>query len=179
MIDSAKTRLHRSGGILLLAALLLGGCGELAYKRGASTGDLESAKKTCHEKGSKGNDAAYDKCMADSGWTVQNLGRMEPLDADPVIEASVIPSNIRIENATTAMPGERHADMPSASGSTQAATRKPDMLDTFKVSSWWKAGSGAASSPASARTANSASGISARQAATTAIDNTKPPTTLA
>lgn len=145
MIEFAPTRTVCGACALALATLFFSGCGELAYKRGASTGDLESAKKTCHEKGSKGNDAAYEKCMADSGWTVQNLGKMEPMDADPVIEASVIPSNIRIENATTATPGERHADMPSASGSTQAATRKPDMLDTFKVSSWWKAGSGASS----------------------------------
>jgi len=137
MIDFAQTRTLCSACTLMLLALLFSGCGELAYKRGATSGDLETAKKLCREKG---GDAAYEKCMADSGWTVQNLGRMEPLDAAPVIEASVIPSDRRIENATTAAP--------AASGSTQstpAATRKPDMLDTFKVSSWWKAGSGASS----------------------------------
>ncbi len=137
MIDFAHTRTRCGACTLMLLALLASGCGELAYKRGATSGDLESAKKTCREKGS---DAAYEKCMADGGWTVQNLGRMEPLDADPVIEATVIPSNLRIENAATAAPG--------ASGSPQpapTATRKPDMLDTFKISSWWKAGSGASS----------------------------------
>ena len=139
MIDFAPTRTLRSACAVALATLLFSGCGELAYKRGASSGDLESAKKTCREKGS---DAAYEKCMADSGWTVQNLGRMEPLDADPVIEATVIPSNIRIENATSAAPEKREAD---GKGSDSAPTRKPDMLDTFKVSSWWKAGSGASS----------------------------------
>ncbi len=152
MIDFAPTRTLCSACAVALATLLFSGCGELAYKRGATSGDLESAKKTCREKGS---DATYEKCMADSGWTVQNLGRMEPLDADPVIEASVIPSNIRIENATSAAPGERHADMPTVSGSTQpapTATRKPDMLDTFKVSSWWKAGSGAGSLEADTNT---------------------------
>lgn len=145
MIDFAPTKTFCGACALALATMLFSGCGELAYKRGATSGDLESAKKTCREKGS---DAVYEKCMADSGWTVQNLGRMEPLDADPVIEASVIPSDRRIENATSATPGERHAEMPSASGSAQpspAATHKPDMLDTFKVSSWWKAGSGASS----------------------------------
>ncbi|MBI3430997.1 MAG: hypothetical protein HY018_02140 [Hydrogenophilales bacterium] len=123
----------------LLLALPLSGCGEFAYKRGASAGDLEAAKKTCREKGSG---AAYEQCLADSGWTVQNLGRMEPLDADPVIEASVIPSNIRIENATSAAPDKHDAE---DKGSGPAPTRKPDLLDTFKVSSWWKAGSGASS----------------------------------
>ncbi len=123
----------------LLLALPFSGCGEFAYKRGASSGDLEAAKKTCREKGSG---AAYEQCLADSGWTVQNLGRMEPLDADPVIEASVIPSNIRIENAISAAPGKHDAE---DKGSGQAVTPKPDPMDTFKVSSWWKAGGGAGS----------------------------------
>lgn len=52
--------------------------------------------------------------MADSGWTVQNLGKMDPMDAAPVIEASVIPSDRRIENATSATPNEQRADMPAA-----------------------------------------------------------------
>ena len=142
MTASAQTRTLRNAGVVLLLAALSSGCGELAYKRGATSGDLESAKKTCREQGSA---AAYEKCMAASGWTVQNLSQIEPLDADPVIEASVIPSDRRIENAISAAPGERHADTPTASGATPAATRKPDMLDTFKISSWWKAGSGASS----------------------------------
>lgn len=135
MIDFAKTKTHCSGGILLLAALLLGGCGELAYKRGASSSDLQAAKKSCREKGP--DPAAIEQCMADHGWVVQNLSRMDPLDADPVVEASVIPSDRRIENAASAMPG-----------AVQPATtvkRTPQMTDTFTVSSWWKTGSGAAS----------------------------------
>lgn len=145
MIDPGQSRTLFLACALLLLALPFSGCGELAYKRGATSADLETAKKTCRDKGS---DAAYEKCMADNGWTLQNLGRMEPLDADPVIDASVIPSDRRIENAATAAPGEQHAAPPAASGPAQpapAATPKPDMLDTFKVSSWWKAGSGASS----------------------------------
>ena len=135
MIDSAKTRSHRSGGILLLTALLLGGCGELAYKRGASSSDLDAAKKSCREKGS--DPAAVEQCMADRGWVVQNLSRMEPLVADPVAEASVIPSDHRIENAASVTT--------SATPPATAAKITPEMSDTFKVSSWWKTGSGAAS----------------------------------
>jgi len=134
MIYFAKTKTYYSGGILLLAALLLGGCGELAYKRGASASDLEAAKKSCREKGL--DPAAIEKCMGDRGWVVQNLSRMEPLDADPVAEASVIPSDRRIENAASAKPG-----------TIQPATtvkKTPEMTDTFKVSSWWKIGGGAA-----------------------------------
>ena len=135
MIDFAQTRTHCSGGILLLVALLLSGCGELAFKRGASSSDLEAAKKSCREKGP--DPAAIEQCMADRGWVVQNLSRMEPLDADPVVEASVIPSDRRIENAAHATPG---APQPAT-----AVKRTPEMTDTFKVSAWWKTGSGAAS----------------------------------
>ena len=146
MIDFTQPRTLCSVCVLMLTAVLFSGCDEFAYKRGANSSDLEAAKQSCRKKGV--DSAAYEKCMADSGWSVRNLGKMEPLDADPVVEASVIPSDRRIENSTSAAPGEQRADMPAASGSTQpsaTATRKPDMLDTFKVSSWWKAGSGAAS----------------------------------
>lgn len=133
MIDLAQTKTLCSGGILFLASLLLGGCGEFAYKRGASSSDLEAAKKSCREKGP--DLAALEQCMSDRGWIVQNLSRMA-LDADPVVEASVIPSDRRIENAANATPG---ATQPAT-----AVKKTPEMTDTFKVSSWWKIGGGAA-----------------------------------
>ncbi|MDP1923202.1 MAG: hypothetical protein Q8K57_00310 [Thiobacillus sp.] len=134
-----RNRYIRSGCSLLLAALLSSGCGELAYKRGASAGDLDAAKKSC--QANAGDAAAVEKCMADKGWAIQNLDKMEPLDdADPVIEATALPSNQRIENAAS-LP----ASVPTASPAAVAVKKAPDMLDTFKVSSWWKTGSGAAS----------------------------------
>ncbi len=147
MIDLAQTKTYCSGCILLLVALLFSGCGELAYKRGASSGDLEAAKKSCREKGSDA--AGLEKCMADRGWVVHNLSRMEPLDADPIVEATVIPSDRRIENAASAMPGQQGTEgyvlaSPGATQPTTAEKRKPEMTDTFKVSSWWKTGGGAA-----------------------------------
>ncbi|MDO9014657.1 MAG: hypothetical protein Q7U84_07775, partial [Polynucleobacter sp.] len=82
-----------------------------------------------------------EKCMADKGWAIQNLDKMEPLDdADPVIEASALPSNQRIENAAS-LP----AAVPVTSPAAVAVKKAPDLLDSFKVSSWWKTGSGAAS----------------------------------
>jgi len=135
MVDFAKTKTHCNGCILLLLVFMLSGCGELAYKRGASSSDLEAAKKSCREKGP--DPAAVEQCMADHGWAIQNLSRMEPLDTDLVVEASVIPSDRRIENAASAAP--------SAAQPATAVKRTPEMTDTFKVSSWWKTGSGAAS----------------------------------
>lgn len=147
-INATQTPIHRSGCILLLFTVLLSGCGELAYKRGANSSDLEVAKKSCRAKAQDA--AAVEQCMADRGWVVQNLRMMEPLDADPVVEATALPSDRRIENSASAMPGN-----PGAEGQVSALSNKahptpivkkaPDMLDTFNVSSWWKTGSGAES----------------------------------
>ena len=148
MPDVTLNRFIRSGCGLLLAALLSGGCGELAYKRGASAGDLEAAKKSCQVNA--GDATAIEKCMADKGWAIQDLDKMEPLDADPVIEATALPSQQRIENAASLPPARPAAEnaAPALSVASPAAMdvkKAPDMLDTFKVSSWWKTGSGAAS----------------------------------
>ena len=140
MIDFTQTKVQCSACILVLVTLLFSGCGELAYKRGANSSDLEAAKKSCRDKGAP---SAVEKCMADSGWVVQNLSRMEPLDVDPVIEASVIPSNVRIENAASATLGKQSSEKRDSAQPTTSVKRKPDMMDTFKVSSWWKTGSGA------------------------------------
>jgi hypothetical protein len=142
------TKMHCSS-ILMLVALLFSGCGEFAYKRGASLSDYETAKQACRARSSE--PATVEQCMADNGWVVQNLARMAPTDADPVVDISVIPSNQRVENAVTATPEKQGAEnaapsAPAAPGSgkpSAAAHKPPDMRDTFKVSSWWKAGSNA------------------------------------
>lgn len=131
---------------LVFLVLLASGCGEFAYKRGANSSDLENTKKSCKAK--YPDPAALEKCMTDNGWTIQNLGKMEPLDADPVIEATVIPSNQRIENASSApdrKAGSGQQVLPGTTQVVQPEKKIPDMLDTFKISSWWKAGSGAES----------------------------------
>lgn len=147
-INSTRIPIHRSGCILLLFTLLLSGCGELAYKRGANSSDLEVAKKSCRAKAP--DSAAVEKCMADRGWVVRNLDRMAPLDADPVVEATALPSDRRIENPASATPGKPGAEgtvsaLPDKAHPTPTVKKAPDMLDTFNVSSWWKTGSGAES----------------------------------
>ncbi|MHB0973227.1 MAG: hypothetical protein ACYC0P_03180 [Thiobacillus sp.] len=145
MIDFTPAKTQFRICVLMVMAVQFSGCGEFAYKRGANSNDLEAAKHSCREKGP--DSAAFAKCMADSGWAVQNLGKMEPLDADPVVEASIMPSDRRIESSAGAPPVEPGAEgyVPASPGAAKPATlkRTPEMTDTFKVSSWWKAGSGA------------------------------------
>jgi hypothetical protein len=146
-----RTKPLCGAGLLVLVAVMFSGCGEFAYKRGATASDLEAAKKSCREKDppAKGTESAtVDRCLADKGWVVQDLSKMEPIDADPVVEASAMPSDRRLENSAGSSPGnqgaERHASVqPGPVQPTTIVKRTPDTMDTFMVSSWWKTGSGA------------------------------------
>ncbi|MDO9271536.1 MAG: hypothetical protein Q7T94_00775 [Rugosibacter sp.] len=144
MMISAQTKTCRHCWMMIFFIFSISSCGEFAYKRGASFSDLEIAKKGCKAKDPA--PAAIEKCMQDEGWTVQNLNKMEPIDADPVIEATIIPSDQRIENAPGASAQKHPAEWSALSdkAETPAPVKKaPDMLDMFRVGSWWKTGSGA------------------------------------
>ena len=73
--------------LLWMAALavMVSGCGELSYKRGASTQDLEAAKAACQ---SAGSDKAAEQCLEDNGWTVKKLD-----DIDLFATTGVSPDN--------------------------------------------------------------------------------------
>ncbi len=151
MNHSTQTKPLCCASLLVLVTVMFSGCGEFAYKRGATASDLEAATKYCRETDpqAKGrNSATVERCLADKGWVVQNLSRMEPIDADSVIEASAIPSDRRIENSAGSSPGkqgpERHVSaQPGPVQPTTIVKKTPDTMDTFKVSSWWKTGGGA------------------------------------
>ena len=53
---------------LMLTILMLGGCGEFAYKTGAGADALAADKATCQQAGGD-----YRACMHDKGWTISNL----------------------------------------------------------------------------------------------------------
>ena len=65
--------------------LMVSACGELSYKRGASTQDLEAAKAACQSAGSA---KAAEQCLEDKGWTVKKLD-----DIDLFATAGVSPDN--------------------------------------------------------------------------------------
>lgn len=70
---------------VVTSALLISGCGELSYKRGASTQDLEAAKQACAEAS---RDRPAEECLAAQGWTVKKLD-----DIDLFATAAVSPDN--------------------------------------------------------------------------------------
>src|SRR5450830_1682563 len=112
---------------ILLASCLLSGCGEFAYKRGASASDLQEARKACAAQGD--NPVITEQCLADKGWAVKPLDKMDPL------------------LATVGISDNRTGKLIQKEGSTPGITTEPakpvDPLDSFKISSWWKTGADA------------------------------------
>ncbi|MDI1309354.1 MAG: hypothetical protein PSV17_07960 [Methylotenera sp.] len=121
---------------VLLTALLLSACSEIAYKRGATASDLAAMKKNCTAKDS--TKEAIAKCMADNGWTIQNLDGEETIasmqnEPDPVIEAT--------ENADNRQIGKPVVATKTTSTEKSFSQKKlTDPMDMFQISSWWKLG---------------------------------------
>lgn len=101
---------------LSLFCLLVSGCGEFAYKRGATAKDFDATKKTCQ---SAGDEAAIEKCLADNGWLVQKLDALGLPDSELFATASVSEDN---RNPTPASTNE-------ASISQTAAETTPETID--------------------------------------------------
>jgi hypothetical protein len=119
--------------IITLVALFVTGCGEFAYKRGASAKDLEASKKICQNSGSS---LSIEKCLEDNGWVVQKLDGIGLPDSELFATASVTTDN-------------RQPSMPSATSSTNKETEQTNEaalpvnnLETYKITSWWKMGAG-------------------------------------
>lgn len=137
-----------------LIGLLISGCGELSYKRGATVDDLESARKSCR---SAGDEKSAEKCLEDRGWVVKKLD-----DMDLFATASASPDNRKLgidqttnppapAAGTRNIPPEKPRAMNPGTGKDPAAVDSPsasvppppaDPLDTYTVSSWWKMGAG-------------------------------------
>jgi uncharacterized protein YceK len=75
---------------MFVATLFTTGCGELAYKRGASAKDFDTSKKSCQ---STGNEAAIEKCLEDNGWVVQKLDALGLPDSELFATANVSDDN--------------------------------------------------------------------------------------
>ena len=121
------------GWALVAGCLLLAGCGEFSYKRGANAGDLAQAKQECESSAAPAVMAA---CLESKGWLVGNFDQATALDEeDPVVQATYQDD-----------PRGPAADSKPEETPTPATTASPEKnpLDVFHVSSWWKAGQGAA-----------------------------------
>lgn len=137
-----------------LFAVLMSGCGELSYKRGASPQDLEAARKTC---ASAGSETAVDRCLEEQGWVVKQLDDLElfatasvtadPRQPVPASDAPAAePSGSKAEaGAARSGPADRTAGKSTATAGSHHNSPPPapvSPMDTYIVSSWWKTGAG-------------------------------------
>lgn len=117
---------------LTASCLLLAGCGEFSYKRGASIADLDAARRQCAATDS---DAGLAACLERQGWIVGNFDRSSSDEDEPVLRASYR------EDPRGPAAAEPSATAPAAAvaGVLDAPPPKSP-LDIYYVSSWWKAG---------------------------------------
>ncbi|WP_047540455.1 hypothetical protein [Methylotenera versatilis] len=135
---------------LMAITIALTACGEFSYKRGANVAQLENTRQTCQAKSS---DVAIEKCMEDSGWTIQKLDSFEIFTETSVedesqndVQATEVASNLDSENTEKSSASQVVvADKPQQSNNTNTSKAKTkaapsNPLDTHVVSSWWKTG---------------------------------------
>jgi hypothetical protein len=106
---------------LSIFCLFTAGCGEFAYKRGASAKDFDASRKSCQ---SSGNEAAIEKCLEDNGWIVQKLDALGLPDSELFATASVSEDN---RNPTPASTTE--ASTSEASISQTVAETTPETIN--------------------------------------------------
>lgn len=124
---------------LLLLALLQNGCGEIAYKRGASAGDLDSSKKVCPAKSD--DQPGYEKCMTAQGWQLENLDEAMAFDAlMPVIASKPT------QPASTANQQSSDTEKNDSNKAAVDSASKPETnpMARLSINSWWKLGGNAA-----------------------------------
>jgi hypothetical protein len=105
---------------MAMATLLVSGCGELSYKRGASTQDLEAAKAACQ---SAGSDKAAEQCLEDKGWTVKKLDDMDLFATVGVSPDNRNPSAFTIPAFVPVTPASQAAVAPAAPAAAPSAER--------------------------------------------------------
>ena len=135
---------------MAVLAVMVSGCGELSYKRGASTQDLEAAKAACR---SAGSDKAAEQCLEDKGWTVKKLDDVDlfatvgvsPDNRNP--SAFTIPAFVPVTPAVASGSSVVSSAAPQAAPPTQptAPVAPPppppaSPMDLYTISSWWKIG---------------------------------------
>jgi hypothetical protein len=140
-------------GILIAAAGLAGGCGEVAYKTGAGGDQLQQDRRACNEAG--GEVAAYRQCMKSKGWAIADLGAdpgagdaappEAPASAEPdrAQERTEAPTPTLSTQAGPAQAGPAQAGSAPA-GSVPATRPKlpPDPLKPVRIAGWVKFGAG-------------------------------------
>lgn len=146
------------GGCL---ALIMTGCGEISYKRGASAQDLERARKGCAQTGSEDAQLA---CLREAGWIVAPIGDSElfaqahltksqphaDTQPDNVMDSNTMPLNKRLSLDTETTQKQVNPEAKQGASNPKpaqtltapspASVQPPDAHTPYAISSWWKFG---------------------------------------
>lgn len=121
--------------------LLLTGCGEFAYKRGATAQDLENTKKECRSE----NASVMEACLERHGWLVHQLDDTDLFaDTSPIesVFAEDATSGQMESTPTKSVVESNDKKVPAENSKKETRTPKEsNPYETFKISSWWKMGS--------------------------------------
>src|ERR1700761_4635392 len=112
---------------LMLTVLMLGGCGEFAYKTGAGADALAADKAVCQQAGGD-----YRACMHDKGWTISNLGGDDapPAEADA---AAAPPATRAAPSVAAPMAASSTGSAPAMPAATPAAAAPVDPMAPVKM----------------------------------------------
>jgi hypothetical protein len=111
----------------LVGAIILGGCGEMASKRGSGPDAFAAARATC--RAHNADPSAFQACLSDAGWNVTELGGAPA--ATPVHTA---PPDTRVRSTATAVPVTQFVG---------ASSQPASPSERIAIGSWWKFGAGA------------------------------------
>lgn len=119
-----------------LCALLLGACGDVAFKRGAQGDDFQQASTACRQK--TVGEAAYRQCLRDGGWAVLDALSLPALPAAPGAEKPAQADQTG-QTASSAASGSEAQPPVAITASDLSAN---DSQQRIRVGSWWKFGAG-------------------------------------
>lgn len=112
--------------LLISTGLVLTGCGEFSYKRGASANDFQQAKQSCQQ--ASGSASEVDHCLKQQGWLVVSPDKPLTPEADQAVFG---------QSAAPALAG------PTVNAKIDVKATD-DPREKVTINSWWKVGAGAA-----------------------------------
>lgn len=124
----------RIGSAILVAVAAVGGCAEVAFKRGDGPDAFAAERASCSAQNP--DPAAIRACLSREGWHVADLES----DAAPAATAPAMPPAPRASSAVQAAQGAPAPSMPSMPMPQAVAQLAPS--GNVSVGSWWKFGGG-------------------------------------
>ncbi len=119
------------------AVLLLGGCGEVAFKTGAGADALKADQLTCRQ--TSAGPAAYKACMNDKGWAIAELdGGPSSTYIPPMATQPGVPSAATTGASAPMSPAETPWMKPPAAATP--AAQPTDPMTAVPVTAWFKFG---------------------------------------